>query len=320
MGRAQEREKKKKKFCWKNGNRSRGFFYTLGITLQSFTSAGSLGSHTCEKGLAFFLHRQQQLFESHKNVSDTEYRRVYFIPFPGISKLSTTLPPFQVVVVVASSMWKNIQVNYGATTPRVAIFHCYYYSLKALHICYRRKEQQQQGKCFLSRSFIAVVQQSQEYISGFLRRRTTNAILLLPRLSLSPAAATESKRPAIKQRPTSLPIQDLLLNRVGYNMSKPSTTTQQKKRRSPPSPQKDLDFLLPFLAKKIVSWSVKLISSLWDSIEKPLKKKLERRRKREDYTARRKKVIVLSEGIRQRRRNPQGLFVESTIQTVCVRK
>ena len=185
MGRAQEREKKKKKFCWKNGNRSRGFFYTLGITLQSFTSAGSLGSHTCEKGLAFFLHQQQQqLFESHKNVSDTEYRRVYFIPFPGISKLSTTLPPFQ-VVVVASSMWKNIQVNYGATTPRVAIFHCYYYSLKALHICYRRKEQQQQGKCFLSRSFIAVVQQSQEYISGFLRRRTTNAILLLPRLSLS---------------------------------------------------------------------------------------------------------------------------------------
>ena len=100
MGRAQEREKKKKKFCWKNGNRSRGFFYTLGITLQSFTSAGSLGSHTCEKGLAFFLHQQQQLFESHKNVSDTEYRRVYFIPFPGISKLSTTLPPFQVVVAV----------------------------------------------------------------------------------------------------------------------------------------------------------------------------------------------------------------------------
>ena len=95
-----KREEEEKVLLEKWEQVSRFFFYTLGITLQSFTSAGSLGSHTCEKGLAFFLHQQQQLFESHKNVSDTEYRRVYFIPFPGISKLSTTLPPFQVVVVV----------------------------------------------------------------------------------------------------------------------------------------------------------------------------------------------------------------------------
>ena len=172
----------------------------------------------------------------------------------------------------------------------------------------------------LSKSFLHSRgrQQSQEYISQvFYEEELLMQYCCFHLLLLSKAAATESKRPAIKQRPTSLPIQDLLLNRVGYNMSKPST---RPKETCPLLLYYRLGFQgLSFLGKETVSWSVKLISFQVGTIEEALKKEVGK----EDRTSsseRRKKVIVLSEGIRQRRRNPQGLFVESTIQTVCVRK